>query len=51
MVRDKRRTISKSLLAKILQNLLGAGVVEKLNNKYVVSDRALKKTVLRLRIK
>jgi hypothetical protein len=31
--------------------LLGAGMIEKLNGKYVVADRALKKAVLRLRIK
>jgi AAA+ ATPase superfamily predicted ATPase len=44
-------TISKSLLSRLLQNLLGAGMIEKLNGKYVVADRALKKAVLRLRIK
>lgn len=47
----KMATVSKSLLSRILQNLLGAGMLEKSNSKYVVADKALKRAVLRLRTK
>jgi hypothetical protein len=44
-------TLSKSLVSRILKNLLGAGMIERSNNKYLVADRALKRAVLKLRVR